>query len=77
MSEPSSVMDVYMQLYAQWSERGAHIAAVRGFERGVSDAAEGRTECETLPCDIHRMYEGDYQRGYREGFYHGNEQPEF
>lgn len=77
MSEPSSIMDIYVQLYAQWSERGAHIAAVRGFERGVLDAAEGWPECETLPCDIHRMYEGDYCRGYREGFYHGNEQPEF
>lgn len=41
------------------------------------DAAEGKTERETLPCDIHRMFEGDYRRGYREGFYHGNEQPEF
>lgn len=77
MSELSSIVDVYMQLYAQWFERGVHIAAVRGFERGVSDAAEGRTECETLPYDIHRMYEDDYCRGYCEGYYHGNEQPEF
>lgn len=77
MSEPGSIMDVCMQLYAQWSERGAHIAAVRGFERGVLDAAEGRSECETLPYDIHRMYEDDYCRGYREGYCHGNEQPEF
>ena len=58
-------------------ERGAHIAAVRGFERGVLDAAEGRSECETLPYDIHRMYEDDYCRGYCEGYCHGNEQPEF
>lgn len=77
MSEPSSIMEVCTQLFAQWSERGAHIAAVRGYERGVLDAAEGKTERETLPCDIHRMYEDDYRRGYREGFYHGNEQPEF
>ena len=77
MSEPSSIMELYTQLFAQWSEQGAHIAAVRGYERGVLDAAEGKTECETLPCDIDRMFEGDYRRGYREGFYHGNEQPEF
>lgn len=77
MSEPSSIGGICSRLFAQWSERGAHIAAVRGFERGVLDAAEGRTECETLPCDIHRMYEEDYCRGYCEGFYHGNEQPEF
>ena len=77
MSEPSSIMELCMQLFAQWSEQGAHIAAVRGFERGVMDAAEGETERETLPCDIHRMYEDDYRRGYREGFDHGNEQPEF
>ena len=77
MLEPCSIMDVYVPLYAQWSERGAHIAAVRGFERGVSDAAEGSTECEALPCDVHKMFEDDYCRGYREGFCHGNELPEF
>lgn len=77
MSEPSSIVELCTQLFTQWSERGAHIAAVRGYERGVLDAAEGKTERETLPCDIHRMYEGDYRRGYREGFNHGNEQPEF
>lgn len=77
MSEPSSITEIYTQLFAQWSERGAHIAAVKGYECGVLDAAEGKTERETLPCDIYRMYEGDYRRGYREGFYHGNEQPEF
>ena len=73
----SSIVGVCSRLFGQWVERGAHVAAVRGFERGVLDAAEGRTECETLPYDVHRMYEVDYRRGYREGFYHGNEQPEF
>lgn len=77
MSEPTSIMEICTPLFAQWAEQGAHIAAVRGYECGVLDAAEGKTERETLPYDIHRMYEGDYQRGYREGFYHGNEQPEF
>lgn len=77
MSEPTSIMEICMPLFAQWSERGAHIAAVRGYECGVLDAAEGKTERETLPCDIYRMFEGDYRRGYREGFCHGNEQPEF
>ena len=77
MSEPGSIMELCMQLFARWSERGAHIAAVRGYECGVLDAAEGKTERETLPCDVHRMYEGDYRRGYREGYNHGNEQPEF
>lgn len=72
-----SIKDLYAQLSAQWAERGAHIAAVRGYERGALDAAEGKTECETLPYDIHRMFENDYQRGYREGYNHGNEQPEF
>lgn len=70
-------MEICTPLFAQWFERGAHIAAVRGFERGVLDAAEGKTECETLPCDVHGMFEDDYCRGYREGYYHGNEQPEF
>ena len=73
----NSIKDLYEQLFAQWTERGAHIADVRGYERGVLDAAEGKTECETLPYDIHRMYENDYRRGYREGYDHGNEQPEF
>ena len=77
MLEPSSIMELCTQLYAQWAEQGAHIAAVKGYERGVLDAAEGKSERETLPCDIHRMYEDDYRRGYREGFNHGNEQPEF
>lgn len=77
MSEPSSIVEICTPLFAEWFERGAHIAAVRGYECGVLDAAEGKTECETLPCDIHRMFEGDYCRGYREGFYHGNEQLEF
>lgn len=72
-----SIKDLYAQLFAQWTERGAHIAAVRGYERGALDAAEGKTECETLPYDIHRMFENDYRRGYREGYNHGNEQPEF
>lgn len=53
------------------------VAAIEGYERGALDAAEGKPECETLPYDIHRMYENDYQRGYREGYYHGNEQPQF
>ena len=77
MSEPSTIMEICTPLFAQWSERGAHIAAVKGYECGVLDAAEGRTERETLPYDIHRMFEDDYRRGYREGFNHGNEQPEF
>lgn len=72
-----SIKDLYARLFAQWSERGARIAAVRGYERGALDAAEGKTECETLPYDIHRMFENDYRRGYREGYDHGNEQPEF
>lgn len=72
-----SIKDLYAQLFAQWAERGAHIAAVRGYERGALDAAEGKTECETLPYDIHRMFENDYRRGYCEGYNHGNEQPEF
>ena len=71
------IKDLYAELFAQWTERGAHIAAVRGYERGALDAAEGKTECETLPYDIHRMYENDYRRGYREGYNHGDEQPEF
>ena len=53
------------------------IAATQGYERGALDAAEGKPERETLPCDVHRMYENDYQRGYREGYEHGNEQPQF
>ncbi len=73
MAEPSGFMEIYTQLYAQWFERGARIAAVKGYECGVLDAAEGKTVRETLPCDVHRMFEGDYCRGYREGFYHGNE----
>ena len=77
MSESCSIVEICSQLFVQWAERGAHIAAVRGYERGVLDAAEGKTECETLPYDVHRMFEGDYRRGYCEGFYHGNEQPEF
>jgi hypothetical protein len=72
-----SIKDLYAQLFARWAERGAHIAAVIGYERGTLDAAEGKTECETLPYDIHRMYENDYRRGYCEGYNHGNEQPEF
>lgn len=72
-----SIKNLYAQLFAQWAERGVHIAAVRGYERGALDAAEGKTECETLPYDIHRMFENDYRRGYREGYNHGNEQPEF
>ena len=40
---------------------------------GVLDAAEGKPERETLPYDIHRMFKDDYQRGYREGYNHGNE----
>lgn len=77
MLEPCCIVDVYMRLFAQWFEWGSHVAAVRGFERGVLDAAEGRSECEALPCDIHMMFEDDYCRGYYEGYYHGNEQPEF
>ena len=50
---------------------------MKGYERGTSDAAEGKPERETFPCDIHRMYEDAYQRGYREGYRYGNEQPEF
>lgn len=72
-----SIKDLYAQLFAQCAERGARIAAVRGYERGALDAAEGKTECETLPYDIHRMFENDYRRGYREGYDYGNEQPEF
>lgn len=72
-----SIKDLCAELFARWGEQGAHIAAVRGYERGVLDAAEGKTECETLPYDIHRMYENDYRRGYCEGYNHGNERPEF
>ena len=70
-------MGFYMQLCALWCERGARVAAVRGFECGVLDAVEGGSECEMLPYDVHRMFEDDYCRGYREGYCHGNEQPEF
>ena len=74
MTEPGSLLEVCRELFAQWSEQGAHIAAVEGYERGMLDAAEGKPECETLPCDIHGMYRDDYQRGYREGYYHGSEE---
>lgn len=53
------------------------IAATEGYERGALDAAEGEPERETLPYDIHRMFKDDYERGYREGYKHGNERPEF
>ena len=72
-----SLRDLCAQLFGQWTEQGAMIAATEGYERGALDAAEGKHERETLPYDIHRMYEDDYQRGYREGYNHGNEQPEF
>lgn len=72
-----SIKDLCAELFGQWSEQGAMIAAVRGYEHGALDAAEGKPECETLPYDIHRMFENDYQCGYREGYNHGNEQPEF
>ena len=72
-----SLRDLCAQLFSQWSEQGAEIAAIEGYERGVLDAAEGKPEGETLPYDIHRMFKGDYERGYREGYEHGNEQLEF
>lgn len=72
-----SLKTLCAQLFGQWTEQGAMIAATEGYERGTLDAAEGKPECETLPYDIHRMYRDDYERGYREGYEHGNEQPEF
>lgn len=72
-----SLKDLCAQLFGQWTEQGAMIAATEGYERGALDAAEGKPERETLPYDIHRMYENDYERGYREGYGHGNEQPQF
>lgn len=76
-----NIVDLFNSLlpdnYLPMAEWGAHIAAVKGYERGTSDAAEGKPERETLPYDIHRMYEDAYQRGYREGYRYGNEQPEF
>ena len=78
MDDPSSFSELCRQLFAQWNEQGAHIAAVEGYERGMLDAAEGKPEREeTLPYDIHGMYRDDYQRGYREGYHHGSEEPEF
>lgn len=71
MADSSSFLEVCRQLFAQWSEQGAHIAAVEGFERGMLDAAEGNPERETLPYDIHGMYRDDYQRGYCDGYHHG------
>lgn len=72
-----SLRDLCAGLFGQWSERGAMIAATQGYERGVLDAAEGRSERATLPYDIHGMFMDDYRRGYREGYDHGNEQPQF
>lgn len=72
-----SLRDLCARLFARWTERGAMIAAIEGYERGMSDAAEGKPERETLPYDIHRMFKDDYERGYREGYEHGNERPEF
>lgn len=77
MTDPSSFSEVCRLLFAQWNEQGAHIAAVEGYGRGVLDAAEGKPERETLPYDIHGMYRDDYQRGYREGYRYGSEEPEF
>lgn len=77
LTEPSSITELCKQLFGQWTEQGAHIAAVEGYERGALDAAEGKSERETLPYDIHRMFKDDYERGYREGYSHGNEEPEF
>ena len=77
MTEPSSITELFEQLFGQWTEQGAMIAATQGYERGALDAAEGKPERETLPYDIHRMYRDDYERGYREGYNHGNEQPQF
>ena len=74
MTDPSSFSELCRELFAQWNEQGAHIAAVEGFERGMLDAAEGEPERETLPYDIHGMYRDDYQRGYREGYHHGSEE---
>lgn len=70
-------MELCKQLFGQWTEQGAMVAATQGYERGALDAAEGKPERETLPYDIHRMYMDDYERGYREGYYHGTEEPEF
>lgn len=72
-----SLKNLCKELFGQWSEQGAMIAATQGYERGALDAAEGKSPRETIPYDIHKMFEGDYQRGYREGYSHGNEQPEF
>lgn len=53
------------------------LAAAEGYGRGALDAAEGKPERETLPYDISRIFKDDYQRGYREGYKHGTEEPEF
>lgn len=72
-----SLRDLCAQLFGQWSEQGAEIAAIEGYECGLLDAAEGKPERETLPYDISRIFKDDYERGYREGYEHGSEQPEF
>lgn len=72
-----SLRDLCAQLFDRWAEQDAEMAAIKGYERGALDAAEGKPERETLPNDIHGMFKDDYERGYREGYEHGNEQPEF
>lgn len=68
-----SLRDLCVELFDQWSERGAMVVATQGYERGALDAVEGKPECETLPYDVHRVFKDDYRRGYREGYAHGNE----
>ena len=38
MTDLSSFSELCRQLFAQWNEQGAHIAAVEGYERGMLDA---------------------------------------
>lgn len=72
-----SLKELCSELFLQWSERGAQLAAEDGFKRGCLDESEGLRFDDVLPREIAKVFESDYKRGYKAGYEDGNREPEF
>lgn len=79
-------MNDITSIIREWCERrfgtytaeGANETAIEAYQRGILDRKLGNPYCpEPDYPDCLKQYRDDWMRGYDEGYFYGNEQPQF
>ena len=79
MTDIASIVRAWCERrFGTYTSEGANETAIEAFERGILDRELGNPYYpEPDFSDCLKQYHEDWVLGYNEGYYYGNEEPEF